>query len=200
VAPRRLALVLLGIAVPAAVFAFAAISVVGNRTPRWDSRLLRWAYAHDETGGWWRLANGWGSPAATEIALAVMVALCLVLLAWRRVGRAVFVVAAVGGALALETALKHAFARDALYEGSSSYSFPSGHAMVAASLATAAALALPTLALRVAAGVAGSLWAFETGVAAVFQHDHYPSDVLGGWALAVAWTSALWFVARRFLR
>src|SRR5918912_684749 len=126
----------------------------------------------------------------------IVAALALVLLAYRVPRRVVFVVASLGAALALEAALKHAFAREALYEGASSYSFPSGHTMAATAIAGAAAYVLPRAWLRGAAAIVGGAWAVEVGVSSVVQHNHYPSDVVGGWSAALAAVTALWLLSR----
>jgi undecaprenyl-diphosphatase len=185
---------------PLAVFGGVAAQVSGGDTPRWDRAVLRFAYAHEHDSGIWRLANAWVDPASRPVVAGVLVALALVLLAYRRPLGLAFVLVSLGTALALEAALKHAFAREALYEGATSYSFPSGHAMAATAIAAAAAFVLPRTWLRATAAILGGAWAAEVGVAAVVQHNHYPSDVVGGWTIALAWVTALWLLARRRLR
>jgi membrane-associated phospholipid phosphatase len=70
-------------------------------------------------------------------------------------------------------------------------SFPSGHASGIATLVTAGLLlAWPLLSLRgrrwwVLAGVALVL---VVGLTRIWLGVHYPSDVLGGWSLGIAWT------------
>ena len=195
-AARTWILVLLCLVLPLAVFAVVAAQVARDGTPRWDRSILRFAYAHEHDGGVWRLANAWVEPASRPIVVGIVVALAVVLLAYRVPRRVVFVVASLGAALALEAALKHAFAREALYEGASSYSFPSGHTMAATALAAAAAYVLPRAWLRAAAAIVGGAWAAEVGVSSVVQHNHYPSDVVGGWSAALAAVTALWLLSR----
>ena len=58
-------------------------------------------------------------------------------------------------------------------------SFPSGHAAAAAAFATGVGLEMPALAVPV-----GAL-AVAVGVARVVNGVHYPSDIVGGWAVGV---------------
>jgi membrane-associated phospholipid phosphatase len=58
-------------------------------------------------------------------------------------------------------------------------SFPSGHAAAAAAFATGVGLEMPALAAPVGALAAA------VGVARVVNGVHYPSDVVGGWAVGV---------------
>lgn len=60
------------------------------------------------------------------------------------------------------------------------FSFPSGHATAALSLAIPVALALPP-----GAGVAVLVVGLAVGVSRSYLGVHYPGDVLAGWALAV---------------
>jgi membrane-associated phospholipid phosphatase len=66
--------------------------------------------------------------------------------------------------------------------------YPSGHATVALSLALALVIAAPP-ALRGLAAVAGALYASGVGIAVVALGWHYPSDVLGGFAVCAAWAA-----------
>lgn len=66
--------------------------------------------------------------------------------------------------------------------------YPSGHATAAMTLALAAVLVSPRAA-RPAAAVLGALLALAVGVSTIVIEWHFPSDVLGGYLLATAWTS-----------
>jgi membrane-associated phospholipid phosphatase len=77
---------------------------------------------------------------------------------------------------------------DAWWDGAGSY--PSGHATVAMSLAMALVLVAPT-ALRLPLAVVGGAYALGVGVAVIGLDWHRPSDVLGAYLVAAAWTGAV---------
>lgn len=121
----------------------------------------------------------------------------LILVAWRRSKRvAGFLVLALGGDMLLNLALKVVFHRDrptvlARLWQESDYSFPSGHAMFAAGLAAAIVALLWRTRWRTSAIVLGALYAFLMGVSRVYLGVHYPTDVIAGWCLGVAWVSSV---------
>jgi membrane-associated phospholipid phosphatase len=119
------------------------------------------------------------------LVLACLLVLGLVVL--RRVRAALLCVLVVGTSLATVMALKPAFDRPPLIASNEGY-FPSGHA--AGSLAVGAVLVLlawptrwrwPVLAVTL---VSLALY----GAALVYFRSHYPSDVVGGWCVALVWT------------
>lgn len=67
-------------------------------------------------------------------------------------------------------------------------SFPSGHSAFFMSLAFALLVVVPRRLLGVAA-IAGGLLAGVVGVVAVVDLRHYPSDVAGGYLLALVWAA-----------
>jgi membrane-associated phospholipid phosphatase len=66
--------------------------------------------------------------------------------------------------------------------------YPSGHVTVAMSLAMALVLVAPP-ALRLTATVFGGAYAIGVGVAVMALNWHRPSDVIGAYLVAVAWTA-----------
>lgn len=77
-------------------------------------------------------------------------------------------------------------------------SWPSGHAAAALALALAATLLAPAR-TRWLVAVAGSLFALAVGAALLIRAWHMPSDVLGGYLVAILW-SALAIAALRAAR
>jgi undecaprenyl-diphosphatase len=120
-------------------------------------------------------------------------------------GAALFVLAAVLGAIALSFGIKAGIERprpDLVPHGTAVYtaSFPSGHATGAAAtyLTLGALLArfqprrrlkLFILSFAVALTVA-------IGLSRVYLGVHWPSDVLAGWTLGASWALLCWLVAR----
>jgi undecaprenyl-diphosphatase len=131
--------------------------------------------------------------AAVLTAVATMMALGLAVARYWRA--ALYMAIAASGAGVLNTALKAFFARarpDLAIVEASGYAFPSGHSM--GSAATYGAIAL-IVATRFPAHrrllIASCLVAVgAVGLSRAYLHVHYPSDVLAGWALGLAW--ALW--------
>ena len=122
---------------------------------------------------------------------------------------ALAVLVAVGGGQLLSLALKAGFDRPrpdlvphevAVYTAS----FPSGHSMMAA----VTYLTLGALLARVNESWQHRLYLISiaivltltVGVSRVYLGVHWPSDVLGGWALGAAWALACWAVMRRLQR
>jgi membrane-associated phospholipid phosphatase len=68
-------------------------------------------------------------------------------------------------------------------------SWPSGHATAAMAVALCAVLAAPPR-LRPAVGALGGLFAIAVAYAILALHWHFPSDVVGGYLVALMWTLA----------
>ncbi len=156
-----------------------------------------------------------GPPFATEAArditalggvvvitlITVLVAGFLLLAGKRRAF--VFVVVAVSGGTALSLGLKQLYARPRpglvphLSEVITS-SFPSGHS----TLSAVVYLTLAALLSRLVAGraqkvyllVTAVLLTFLVGASRVVMGVHYPTDVLAGWTVGLAWALTCWAV------
>lgn len=113
----------------------------------------------------------------------------------KRNREATVVVIAVLGAFFLEGLFKTLFRRPrphlAPFTGAHGYSFPSGHATVAAALAVVLAWLWYRHARnrpsRWLGPVTGLFLSFFIGISRVYLGAHYPSDILAGFILGAAW-------------
>ena len=130
---------------------------------------------------------------------AGIVAAALLLRNRKRREAVLLVVAVLGGTLVSE-ALKLLFRRarpDPFFglEAPHGYAFPSGHAVSSACfygvLALVLARMLRSRGARAAVWTAAVALAGLVGLSRVYLGVHYPSDVLGGYALAVVWVAAV---------
>ncbi|WDS38224.1 phosphatase PAP2 family protein [Pseudoxanthomonas sp.] len=132
--------------------------------------------------------------------------LVVVLLARRRWREATFASVALIGSALLNLMTKQLFARarPSLWESISpqdTFSFPSGHAMGSMSLVTVLILLAWGTRWRWPVLVVAALFGLAVGAARIYLGVHYPSDILGGWAAAIAWVvgvyAAVFYGARR---
>lgn len=165
-----------------------------------DQRLANWLHGQatdpltDVFHGITFLGNFVTLLAVTVLAVTIL---------WRRRERtdAVFVALAFAGAQVLSSGMKLGFRRDRPFfpdplATESTFSFPSGHAMV--SLAVYGAIAL-VLARRLSTNgrrallVAGVVvLVLAIGFSRLYLGVHFLSDVLGGYAAGLAWVSLLY--------
>lgn len=130
--------------------------------------------------------------------VAVLTVLLMLLLA--RLGRrrdAVLCGVSVGGAM-LGTALCKQMVRRARPEllppdvEVSSFSYPSGHAAATAAVVVAAVLTVRGTRALVPAAAVGGLLVVGAAAAQLALALHHPSDIVGGWLWAAAWTTGVW--------
>lgn len=117
---------------------------------------------------------------------------------------AAWMAAAAVGALALSTLFKNLFMRERPDIVTDTimplgYSFPSGHSMLSAAVyLTLGALlthVVPHAPTRTFVLFMAFLLAFVTGISRIYLGVHFPSDVLAGWTLGLAWAALCWLVA-----
>ncbi|GAB3516657.1 phosphatase PAP2 family protein [Pseudoxanthomonas daejeonensis] len=165
-----------------------------------DALLMR---LHGWTSPGWDRFFLWFSLAGYRYGvIPVDILLSLALLAFRRWREAVFAIAAFAGSALLNVATKHYFqrARPSLWESiapETTFSFPSGHAMGSMTLAAVLVLLAWHTRWRWPVLVLAVVFTGLVGVSRLYLGVHYPSDVLGGWAAGLAWTSGAYLVLFR---
>ena len=124
----------------------------------------------------------------------------------RRHTGAAFLLASFCGALGLDIAAKRWIERprpDLVLHAARVFtsSFPSSHATVSAAACLAAALLLaqasPNPLFKTFAAAMALMFAALIGASRVYLGVHWPTDILAGWALGVAWTALCLAVLRR---
>ena len=112
-------------------------------------------------------------------------------------------VATIGGAL-ISIGLKEFYGRerpDISYRliNVTPLSFPSGHSMMSAIVYLTQAAIIARIQknkkIRIYILSAALFLTFIIGVSRVYLGVHYPTDVIGGWTIGLAWASFCWFIA-----
>ncbi|MBZ6077156.1 phosphatase PAP2 family protein [Microvirga puerhi] len=197
------------------IFIVLADEVFEGETHALDSALL--LALRDPQNPANPIGPGWLEETARDItglggyAILTLVTVSVViylLMAGKRGAAALLAVAVIGGTL-LSTGLKMGFERprpDLVPHATRVYtaSFPSGHAMLSAVtyLTLGALLARVQERRRIKAFIVGLAVAVTllVGISRIYLGVHWPSDVLGGWAVGAAWASLCWFVALQLQR
>jgi len=198
--------IFLGIALP--LLAFIEIAdEVGEGEARWfDESLLlalRTSDPADPIGPRWFETAIMDITALGGFAVLALVTLLAVgyLLAIKRWGGALMLLAATLGGTAISEGLKMGFNRPrpdlvAHVVETTSMSFPSGHAMLSAvTYLTIGALIAHTQESRQLRGYvlgAAILLTLLIGASRVYLGVHWPTDVLAGWCLGAAWALVCW--------
>jgi undecaprenyl-diphosphatase len=201
--------------VGAAVFLAVAVVVAAGLLPALDEGLLVMLRHPDDPAD--ALGPPWFEETAAEItALGGYPVLILVtgtvaamLLLLHKPDAVLFLLMALLTGSAVSTLLKRVFdrARPELVEHldpTHTASFPSAHAMISMltwlTLAAVAARFVPRRAPRRFLLAAGFLLAILIGASRVYLGVHWPTDVLAGWALGVAWAAGCWLLAHYLTR
>lgn len=145
------------------------------------------------------------------VVTAVSVAILAVLLLRKKRQQAIFFSAVMAGMLVLNVIFKHLIGRqrpDAagwlVHE--TGLSFPSGHATAVMALGLALCVLLWSTAWRWVVASIAAIYIIVISVSRLYLGVHFPSDILGGWLLSIAWVSAValilrrWYPARRVVR
>ncbi|HWC96913.1 MAG TPA: phosphatase PAP2 family protein [Candidatus Sulfopaludibacter sp.] len=154
--------------------------------------------------------HSWSNPLLTRVMLDVtelgqpwLLILLGAVLVWRfyslgrRRAAVILALSALGGE-ACDQALKYSFARhrpDVFFGAQAQgYSFPSGHSVEACCFygVLVAILSVRSRPLRkVALWTGATLLTLAIGISRIYLGVHYPTDVAGGYALAVVWVALL---------
>ena len=189
--------------VPAMVFVVLASMLLAGIPFAFDHPVLLAAHRIAGAGldrvAWWLARVGYGFGV---IPLGILLAVALV--ARHRFRDARFAIAALGGSLLLDEAMKAAFARvrPTLWvpaEIQHSFGFPSAHAMACATLVVVVTALAWRGRWRWPILLFSTAFALLVGASRVYIGVHYPSDVLAGWCAGVTWAMAMHLLVFRSL-
>jgi membrane-associated phospholipid phosphatase len=86
-----------------------------------------------------------------------------------------------------------------VYQIGSDYSFPSGHAMSSMSFALVLITLTWNSSWRWLAVILGSLFVISIAWTRLYLGVHYPSDIVGGWMIAIAWSMIVLLMGKLFV-
>lgn len=191
--PLGIAFVIFLIAV--SLFAAIAEAVTDHKTTAFDDAILIGIHsiASPQLDVLVTILTQFGSLIGVATLTAGIAGLFIVRRQWRRTA---ILLIAVGGASALNLILKVIFARTrpdlwTHLVTEASYSFPSGHAMASMALAAGLVMALWQSRYRNLALVFGGLYATAVSFTRLYLGVHFPTDIIAGWCISIAWALAV---------
>jgi len=201
--PRPLAFGLVGVVLPLLLFCGLALRVTQARTPSWDLSSFRYLERWGPPGNAPGHKGAFSSEAVEflvrladrETIVVTVILLLAALAARRRFADALLFLASIAVA-ALAPLLKIAFERPGPFPGERD-SFPSGHATASMALALSFLALLSGTRWLWGATAAAAMILILIGLAVVSGGGHWPSDILAGWSLSLAWVSCVSLLAAR---
>jgi undecaprenyl-diphosphatase len=197
----RLSIALLCFWAPAILFAKLAGEVREREPILADVAILHWIHSHATPflDAFFLAITTLGN---AEVILPVALAACLLLWHLKQRTHAVILLFAFGGAGVANFLLKLLFHRErpAFWQSAiteTSYSFPSGHAMVSAALILALMYILWTTKWRIASLILGAALIVLIGTSRLYMGVHYPTDIIAGWTVALLWVATVVVVSKR---
>lgn len=186
----------LGVALPLAGFGLLGFGVWKLGNFPWDEPILQ-AIHTTATPMLDRLSTGTtrlGSPWILPPLAGLMAIALAALKRWRSL---LYVILALSGSTLINLLLKGLWKRDRPFLWDSGtprpydFSFPSGHAMTSVALVVVLLVLLGSSRWRPGAAALGVLFVLAIAWTRLYLGVHYPSDILGGWMMAIAWTVGL---------
>lgn len=177
--------------IPIVTFFILASEISGNESLVFDEPILLFIHSHASP-----LLNTFFTVITHLGDSVIMLILAMILaiyFAYKKVyQKALILVFSMGGIVVANTILKFLFQRDrpTLWQhivSETNFSFPSGHAMVSAGFATVLIVLFWDTKYRWLTVILASIGTLLVGLSRLYLGVHYPSDILAGWCVSVAW-------------
>ena len=196
----KMTILFIGVLLPLYGFGVLAEDVLSKEVFPFDQTLLLFAHAQASVA-LDRIMIFFTHAGSAVVLVPFNLVMFILLLMRAERTRAVFWLAATGGAALLNLLAKHTFERirPSLWVSllpEHSFSFPSGHAMQSMAVCIALIALAWHNAWRWPAIVGGLIFVLMVSASRVYLGVHYPSDILAGWTASVAWVTGLASVFR----
>ncbi len=185
---------------PIIIFSIIAGEVIERESFGFDTAILTWMHTHTSPM-YSSVLVAITTIGNVEILGPITLAIVLWLLYRQQRLKALIVTASVAGAAVANIILKLIFhrARPAFWPAlihETGYSFPSGHAMGSAALMLSLILISWDTGWRWPITIASGSFVLLVGISRVYTGVHYPTDIIAGWCVSLAWVIIVFFVAR----
>lgn len=202
---RSLILLLIGVYLPLQIFILLLFAVQNHEGAlSWELPILY--TIHDQTGEKLNLlAETLTRLGSFKTTTFVIVGMALSFLLSKRWNFLIYTIMTFLGAIAISYTGKIIVHRarphlwELVYQIGSDYSFPSGHAMSSMSFAIVLIILTWNSSWRWFMIIFGSLFAIGIAWTRLYLGVHYPSDIIGGWMIAIAWSMVVLLMGKLFL-
>lgn len=182
-----------GFLIPICVVAWLTEAVCHRRELAWDAVILK-LFHHAKVS--WRdwLMNFAAQSGGINLVVVFAVWGVLMLKRQRRMRDALFLTSAVVGGVIVNLMIRsvvygHASELRDTFVPTFDFGFPSSQATDSLVIVTVIGILVWPTHLRWRVVVPGAIYVLAVGVSCVYLGAHHPSDILAGWALALAWVT-----------
>jgi membrane-associated phospholipid phosphatase len=200
-----LILLLLGVYLPFQIFVILLLAVTNHQGAlSWELPIL--FTIHDQAGEKLNLlAEILTISGSFKTTTPVIVGIALSFLLSKRWNYSLYTIMTFLGAITISYTGKIIVHRarphlwELVYQIGSDYSFPSGHAMSSMSFALVLIILTWNSSWRWLVIIFSSLFVLSIGWTRLYLGVHYPSDIVGGWMMAIAWSMVVLLMGKLFL-